>query len=232
MNGSTPRNKIGNRRQALLADRPRRWRDWARAIAGSPGITRRRAPLQMALLRRARAATWIAQRNLFLHHSASNSSIVVKPLLRLSLHWTRTAASFTRSSLSATAADPAPAAPIAIRETAPVAPIDLIHRWTLREQRSQSQTVMREIVDRTRRLEERVRVEKRLVARGTPSPAAIAEQQDAARRSGPDWWKSDPPARGIRPPAAPAVNVDQIAETVMRRLDQRVSAWRERMGRM
>lgn len=128
-------------------------------------------------------------------------------------------------------ADVAGAAPVIVRETGTPTPVDLIHRWTRRDQRMQSITLAREIVERSRRLEERVRVEKRLAARG-PAPVAITEQQEAARRAGPDWWKTDPPSRGVRPVPAPPVNVDQIAETVMRRLDQRVSAWRERTGRI
>jgi hypothetical protein len=123
------------------------------------------------------------------------------------------------------------ATPETIREAAAPAPLDLVHRWSFREQRTQSKTLLREIVERTRRLEERVRVEKRLVARGA-SLAAATEQQEADRRAGPDWWKSDAPMRSPRPPALPALNVEQITETVMRRLDQRVSAWRERMGRV
>jgi hypothetical protein len=207
-----------------------RWRAWARALTGT-GVTRRRAPLQMALLRRSRAAVWIAQRSVMSRYFGGSRSIVMQPRLQLAFHQTGSWNSLMRSSVTALSSD-APWTRLAIlRQSDPAAPVDLQHRWTLRDERSQSKTLLREIVERTRRLEERVRVDKRLVARAVHSPAADAQAQDDLRRSGPDWWK-EPAAQPARTAPAAAVNVNEIAESVMRRLDQRVSAWRERMGRM
>jgi hypothetical protein len=223
MNGSTPRIRIG---KGLTS----RWREWARALAGAR-VTRRRAPLQLAFLRRSRTAVWIAQRNVKSQHFAGSRSIVVKPLLQLALHQQRLWNSVVRTSVVGPSSE-APAARVAaVRQADPGAPVDLRHRWTVREERTQSRTLLRDIVERTRRLEEKVRVDKRLVARAAPSPAAAAQAQEDLRRAGPDWWK-EPTAHSVRPAPAPAVNINEIAETVMRRLDHRVSAWRERMGRM
>jgi hypothetical protein len=103
---------------------------------------------------------------------------------------------------------------------------------TLQEEKIQSKALLREIVERTRRIEERVRVDKKLAAKSAAPEAVSAESQELRRRTGPDWWKSEPAEQTRRAAATPAVNVDQIAESVMRRLDNRVSAWRERMGRI
>jgi hypothetical protein len=190
---------------------------------------RRRAPLQMALVRRARTALWIAQRSFAAQHFAANQSIVVNPLLRFSLYQQQSWNSVLRNSVVAGAV--MPTRMVTVRQSDPTVTADVRQYRTLHEQRTQSRTLLREIVERTRRLEERVRVEKRLVARAGPSPAAASEAQDVMRRSGPDWWK-EPAQAPVRPAAAPAVNVNEIADKVMRQLDQRVTAWRERMGRM
>jgi hypothetical protein len=235
MNGLTHRNRSGNQRQTLMTDRPRRWRAWARAIAGTlpvggRRITRRCAPLKLAL-RRSRALAWIVQRNTLVRPSARNNWVVMKPVLRLSLQWTR-AANLSRGLQPATRGKTTPALPESSPGGIPVAAADLIHRWTFGKQITHSRTLLREIVERTRRLEDRIRVEKRMVARGVTATAVVREQQDAAHRAGPDWWKSESPMRSARAAPSPAINVDEIAETVMQRIDHRIRAWRERMGRM
>lgn len=236
MNGLTQRNKLGDQHEPLMTDRARRWRAWARAIAGSlpssgPGITRRRAPLELAL-RRSRSLFWNLNYNTFAHPATKNIGIVVKPVVRLSLHWTRTSKVWNRSLAPATPGETASAMPATTSGAIRFGSAYLIHRWILPEPQTQSRALPREIVERTRRLEQRMHLEKRLVARGAASSAAIRESQDAAHRTGSDWWKSETPMRSPRTPSSPAINVDQITETVMQRIDQRVSAWRERMGRM
>jgi hypothetical protein len=185
----------------------------------------------MALARRARTSIWIARHNVVTPQFASNASIEVRPVLQLALHWSRSVSSLYRSSV-VNASISAHSSVVASPSADPAARADQQHRWTRHEEPTDSRTLMREIVERTRRLEERVRVEKRLALRSAPSTAAVAEAQDAARRSGPDWWKWEPAQQAARPAPAPAVNINEIAETVMRRLDNRVTAWRERMGRM
>jgi hypothetical protein len=220
---STARNRIGN-------GRVERWRAWARALTGA-GVMRRRAPLAMALVRRSRTARWIAQRNVVSQHCTGNLSILVQPRLQLAVYRPQSWNNQVRNSVLVTTPGVTRSRTVTVRHSESAAPIALQHRWTLAEERTQSKTLLREIVERTCRIEERVRVERRLVARTAPAPATGSDAQDIARRSGPDWWKDAAPQIS-KPAATPAVNVNEIAETVMRRLDQRVSAWRERMGRM
>jgi len=236
MNGLTQLDRSGDQRPLAMTDRAGRWRAWAGAIVGSfptgrSGITRRRAPVKLAL-RRSRLIASIMQRNIFLHQFAKNNWIVVKPVLCLSLHWARTTASFNRTLAWTTPAETSLGMTETVQRAVPAATLDLIHRWSLREQRTQSRSLLREILERTRRLEERTRLEKRLVVRGAAaSSVASSEQEDAARRAGPDWWKPGTPMHSPYAAQALTVDVDQVTETVMRRIDQRVSAWRERTGR-
>jgi hypothetical protein len=228
MNGSIPRIKIGN---------SGRWRAWARVIAGARfsgrhGVTRRRGPLQMALLRCRRIAFWIAQRNILSQHFADGAPVLGRHQLRLALHWSSPLARILRTTRTVNTPLAFVGRMVTGERPAERAPADSSHIRTLQGEQTQTKTLLREIVDRTRRIEERVRVEKLLAARGVPSAAASAEVRELRRRSGPDWWKSEPAAQQQRPAATSAVNVDQIAETVMRQLDHRVNAWRERMGRI
>jgi hypothetical protein len=96
-------------------------------------------------------------------------------------------------------------------------------------------TLIRGIIERTRRIEQHVQVQARLAARpaASSSQALEAERAAQARKTGADWWKEDSgEARSRVAVNHQPVNVDQIADKVMRQLDSRVGAWRERMGRM
>lgn len=210
-----------------------RWRSWAKALAASrpskrPGVICRRGPLEMALLRRTRLASWIALRNILSVNFEENFPIFNAVRLRLAIHWPSPLASILGNvSGHSFAQDRSPMLlELKTTETNSAA------YQTLYSEQRHSRSLLRELSERTRRIEERVRVEKRLVAREHGSTNVSAEAQELRRRMGPDWWRSDASAQRQRATPAAAVNVDQIAETVMRQIDHRVSAWRERTGRI
>jgi hypothetical protein len=61
---------------------------------------------------------------------------------------------------------------------------------------------------------------------------AEQSREAAARRSGREWWNNPGNSQSVRQSIAPqSVNVEQITENVLRQLDRRVDAWRERTGR-
>jgi hypothetical protein len=182
----------------------------------------------MALLRRVRFASWTTRSNILFVNFDGTFPTFNAVRLRLAIHWSSSPGSLTGNQrghsferersllLRASTSEPVSSAAF-----------ETIHTEQLH-----TRSLLRELSDRTRRIEERVRVEKRLVARERGSTNVSAEAQELRRRMGPDWWKSDPTAqRQLHTPAA-AVNVDQIAEKVMRQIDHRVSAWRERTGRI
>jgi hypothetical protein len=193
------------------------------------GVKRRRGPLEMALLRRVRFGSWIAWRNVLFVNLNENSPVYNAARLQLAIHWS--------SLFYATPANP-PVHSVSL-DRSPLLPerkaFELVASTgipTLSIEQRLSRSLLQELSDRTRRIEERVHVERRLVARERGSSNVSAEAQELRRRMGPDWWRSEPAApRQINSPSAP-VNVEQIAETVMRQIDHRVSAWRERTGRI
>ena len=193
-------------------------------------MTRRRGPLEMALLRRTRIACWITQRNILFINCEENSPVLTAIRLQLASHWSSPLASIIGASGGHSFTWNRPAKGLEQKTAAegtPSVDIQMLHT----EQRH-SRSLLRELSERTRRIEERVRVEKRIVIRGQGSTNASAEAQELRRRMGPDWWKPETTAQRQRSAPAAAMNVDQIAETVMRKIDHRVSAWRERMGRI
>jgi len=66
-----------------------------------------------------------------------------------------------------------------------------------------------------------------------PSPRADATPTPPAQSSQSEPWTASPSVATAarRAPVAPAVNIERITDQVVRRLDQRVIAWRERTGR-
>jgi hypothetical protein len=91
---------------------------------------------------------------------------------------------------------------------------------------------LRQVTERNRRIEERTATRELVVVR---QPSSRAMDVSAERQHPPSAWPPEafsPPAWSRPPIAPPAPDVDRIAENVMRLLDRRVGAWRERMGRM
>jgi hypothetical protein len=110
--------------------------------------------------------------------------------------------------------------------------MSLVHRSALRIEEHAMRVLAKEIVQRSRRVEERISVRTKFIQRGATSDGAPQRMQTGARPDGPEWWKAEPARHAPRQAAMPAMNMDQITETVLRQLDHRVGAWRERMGRM
>lgn len=211
-----------------------RWPSWAKALAASrpsrrPGVIRRRGPLEMALRRRTRLASWFALRNILSVNLEEQFPVFNAVRLRLALYWSSPFASIPGNvSGRSFAQDRSPM----LLELKTTTEVNLAADQTLYTEQRNSRSLLRELSERTRRIEERVRVEKRLVIREHGSTNISAEAQELRRRMGPDWWRGDATAQRQRATPAAAVNVDQIAETVMRQIDHRVSAWRERTGRI
>jgi hypothetical protein len=94
-----------------------------------------------------------------------------------------------------------------------------------------AKTTLREIVERTRRVEERALATPRLALRSKQIEMEVrAAARQVPKALSDDWWKPEPESTR-RHPSGPVVNVEQIADSVLRQLNHRVSAWRERMGR-
>jgi hypothetical protein len=183
----------------------------------------------MALLRRTRLASWIALRNILSVNLAENLPVFNAVRLRLVIY-----SFFPHTSIPGNvsgrsfAQDRSPM----LLELMTTTEANSAAYETLYTEQRHSRSLLRELSERTRRIEERVRVEKRLVLRERGSTNVSAEALELRRRMGPDWWRADTTAQRQHATPAAAVNVDQIAETVMRQIDHRVSAWRERTGRI
>ncbi len=95
-------------------------------------------------------------------------------------------------------------------------------------------TLAERFTDRTRRVEERVaNMEAVTVVRGNAEARGI-ERTDVPVRVRPESNEGHAPwGRSARRPESPvpAINFEQITENVMRQIDHRLTAWRERTGR-
>jgi hypothetical protein len=183
----------------------------------------------MALLRRTRLASWIALPNILSVNLEESFPVFNAVRLRLAIHWPSPFAS-TPSNVSrhSFAQDRSPM----LLELKTTTESNSANYQTLYTEQRHSRSLLRELSERTRRIEERVRVEKRLVLREHGSRSVSAEAHELRRRMGPDWWRADTTAQRQHSTPAAGVDVDQIAEKVMRQIDHRVNAWRERTGRI
>jgi hypothetical protein len=183
----------------------------------------------MALLRRTRLASWIALRNVLSVNFEESFPVFNSVRLRLAIHWPSQLASVPGNVRGRSFAQDRSQMLLEFKTTTEASSAAY---QTLYTEHRHSRSLLRELSERTRRLEERVHVEKRLVLRERGSTNVSAEAQELRRRMGPDWWRADTTAQRQHASPAAAVNVDQIAETVMRQIDHRMSAWRERTGRI
>jgi hypothetical protein len=216
-----------------------RWRGWARLLAQfrraggrsrNSVVTRRKNPLQMAFARRERMSAWIDYHtHVAFRQFRGGDSIDIHQITRFS--WTTDSALqriFQRAGIAPVLANRAEGAGSPNIEHSPALSHQTIH-MTLRAAKS----TFREIVEGKRRIEERAAVATRLALRGKAAELEALARMPARQISkalSDDWWRPEPESTRHRS-AAPAVNVEQIAETVLRQLDQRVTSWRERMGR-
>jgi hypothetical protein len=214
MNESIVRTKIGN---------CERWRRWAYALSGRGAVSRRRVPLALEWLRQ----FGIRQRL----HSGRGGSLLQQFHLHLSIPMSLQVGSLlARSDYGDTHAT------TNVHGSAAGAKDSLERYLRFEESVSRnlevrSSELLRMAVERTRRVENRAATRELVLVR-TPGPRAGGTAEEDRRT--PAHWSAETSgfAAYSRPPAAPPVNVDQIADTVMRQLDRRIGSWRERMGRI
>jgi hypothetical protein len=119
----------------------------------------------------------------------------------------------------------------AARESTPlVSRYSRVEESTLNRTQTRSSEFLRAAVHRTKRVEQAVVMRKLVLAHAA---GARSDEMPENRRALNDWTlaTAEVPAH-VRAPSSPPVNVDQIADTVMRQLDRRLVSWRERMGRL
>ncbi len=113
-----------------------------------------------------------------------------------------------------------------VEEAGERAPASRARRETLLVERSLQ--IARRVVEERRRVEEQAR--RALVARerrGALQDAAAAQETAAHSPRG-----SRVGARGMAQTAAPVIDIDQLTDRVVRNIDSRIIAHRERMGRL
>jgi hypothetical protein len=218
--------------RAMRIGNPERWRKWARYLAWR-GVTRRRSPLRLSLLRQARGLSSLQSWYRVLHrYSTALSPLSLIANMRLA--WS------VQPMISAIAAPSGPRGALSkalATKTAlvrPGHPGGVSPRYaTPAPERGSSQKLLRDIIDRTQRIEQRVSIHSSLVFRNPVSPAGQEPPPMQASRAGDEWWKQSAPGPAARQ-SAPALtaNLEQITDNVLSRLDRRISTWRERVGRM
>ena len=184
-------------------------------------VMRRKNRPAMALLLRARP--------LFIRQSHRSSVSSFRWAAGLTVRWTNHLSQVQHRE---------PSSVVGNREA--VAPRPIARELGVRDRTLRIETVGRElgtlfenISNRTRRLEVgAARTEAVIVVRarsetkdGPPAAQAFQHGPPATERRS-SWTQPKP--TGLE---ASAINVERIAENVMRQLDHRVTAWRERMGR-
>jgi hypothetical protein len=215
-----------------------RWRHWARSIARASAahgpVTRRRALLAFVLRRRPPLSPRSVRYEISQRHFNTGGPLFLQPVIRLALYLhSSTAQPSQRSAPPATTFARRASKTNLMTARAPLTKA-IFRRSTTHINVLPERTLVREMVERTRRIEERVTLRTKLAQRS--GEAAAPEDRRTAppgKRSSDEWWKSDAaePLSRRASSISPTVNVDQIAESVMRQLDRRVGAWRERMGR-
>lgn len=205
--------------RAMKIGNAARWRNWARALSRR-GVSRRRSPLSLAFVRRAQMVSWISSWNNVIHkYSVVGGPLSVQANLRVALVGQIVVPVSARAQALANDSAREPAHTSALESTAG---------------QPSKHTLLRDIVERTRRIEQRVQVHTHLVSRPTANAAGPeVERALHAKRTSAEWWNQDfGDTRSHPSPPQPTVNVEQITDSVLRQLDRRVGAWRERMGRM
>jgi hypothetical protein len=209
-----------------------RWRNWASVLAGRGASVRRRDPLELRLLRRQR--NWLITRH---HHAHSTMNLRAEMQFAIASNITQQfyPQNFVRRPESPAFRFVQAAPPFAARrQEAGAGERRAIVSAGGPDTSPQTQSLMRLIVDRTQRIEERVMRRELVVARAASAPVASDKVLPHNNR-GQEWWQqaSEPGAqRQASRAAVQGMNVEQITENVLRQLDRRVGAWRERMGRM
>jgi hypothetical protein len=101
-----------------------------------------------------------------------------------------------------------------------------------RRPRIESRDIVSRVFRRTHRDDTEIAGSRTVLVR-RPSPlVAAADVSSAPSRSREAWPFESPATTSPAGVPAPAVNVEHLTDAVLRQLDRRVTAWRERMGRV
>jgi hypothetical protein len=216
MNRSMPVMKIDN---------PLRWRFWAHALAKT-GVVRRRGPLPLALVKRPKSVSFTAVNvGPKLQHFVTSTMLSVHPAIRFAWH----AHAHTHLSHSFSRNEGQLSAPAGVN--AFLSRFETVHHQPSPGERvlRPAHTLFRNLVERTKRTEERSTVGTRYASLSRAERGALPE---AVKRSSSEWWQPESaPRTRAMPASTPPVNLEQITNNVLSQLDQRIGAWRERMGR-
>lgn len=116
--------------------------------------------------------------------------------------------------------------------------IDSFTRWHHSSNLTEARvlTIARQVVRQTQRIEERVPGSMALITRQTQ---ATAHQVTSTLATTEHTAAGQPAITGVptppwmpHPSPTPAINLEQLTDQVMRQMDRRMTAWRERRGRL
>ena len=200
---------------------PERWRTWARAITARSVMSRHRSSLALQLLLGIRPT--VVRRSSYVFAPSWNWSVdltvrlqsfAIRPLRPDKML-------FTTKKFHDSPVEKGRTSPLGIEQAFKAGPIG-----------GEIAMLAQRFSDRARRSEDRVaRTDLVTVARGNADSRHGVERADVPVRSRPEWVEGR--ASWGRPAESPvpAMNVERITENVMRQIDHRLTAWRERMGR-
>lgn len=217
MNRSTHLKKFDNR-----------WREWARALSNH-SVTRRRRPVAFAWLRLMRriapenGRTAITNKQFL---AINNISIAprIQLLINPQAHFSRAhSQTFVQTAVPVLSPSRELRFNTLSSEPREASAPAIVHS---------SRTLLRDLTERTKRIEERSAIQTRYTVRAAEQGPADPSRAEAGKRGSEEWWKAETTPR-TRPHAASIapINVEQITNNVLNQLDQRIGAWRERMGR-
>ena len=217
--------------RVMKVDSVKRWVAWARALAVRSRLIRgRRGALSAKFLLRPRMQTAAREqwRIIAPVNYESHLHLAFHPMASLTAvaRFQGAGRPATRDISSTVVRYSEPGHTETLRQTSRVT----VREAALFATARRTEELVQRVTERTRRIEERVFPRAAVLARTSRAEA----QKDATipAAASPEWWRDPASAAGRQHIAAPDVNVEQIADTVMRRLDQRVNAWRERTGRV
>lgn len=217
--------------------RGNRWLAWARAIRERRGLPQlRRAPLAMRFVSRLRTLVLVHHKTMHegsttpvSYHDAASVSLFP----RIDLHFTNLYSTVfaQRFQMAGTAAIERGVLRTGFsggghrtaNDSAALPPYSLAGLHT--------HVAVERVIEQTRRVEYRMPPASRILPQVAMKPveAAAANGRGASM---PVTGRTPDDATRFRPPAAPAqINVEQITDHVLRQLDHRILAWRERTGR-
>lgn len=218
MNGSMGKSHI-----------PSKWSEWARSVANRSLSARRRSAIAMTIAGRARIVS--------VHHQHRPSVSLFRSDLQLAVNWPHPFTIVSRHAVNC----PSPAGiPDRWPGMQPLHAQAVPSTMTTLEKRADAQNyyfqtltaLTQRVMARSRRIEERVaRTELVTVSRGTESQSMPGEA--GSRHASRTWPQPSTHSTNwtAQPQRTPAVTVEAITDNVMRQLDNRMTAWRERMGR-